>query len=534
MTTATAGRGSDLTYGYFGHIVKFDKLDDGTLMVYGKAAGPEVDLDEQICDPAWLKSAMPKWFEWGNVREQHSNIASGVGVEMTEGEDGGYWLKTHVVDPGTVKKVETRTLKGYSVGISNGRVVRDKAAKGGRINDGTIHEISLVDRPANAACSISIAKSADGVKFAPVQAGDEVGAAQSDVDEAPVRETAALTAIEKSATWYREALRTVEDALTGQWSHTVPFITKAARPAEDDEHADVAGAHAAIDRIADLIISEAQGLKGGNLRELRDIETLLQAARSLCYFIESELDEDDPDGLEDHEVRSYPDDEKAYVVKSASDGGGAWGEPDDEPDSDLDGDAAIAKSVSARARREAKSEGDTMPDGSYPITNQSQLESALHLAGHSKTYSKSQVMAHIRRQARKHGLSMPLHSGAPDKAAGSRAAGVPASGAATVDDATADLITKAVTAAQAESRAAHEAEIATLRADLEKALARPTHGGPVTFKHVKTATSTAPAQAPTEADPAYWTAAANAPNLAEPIRRAYLAKAASLTKGAST
>jgi tetratricopeptide (TPR) repeat protein len=61
-----------------------------------------------------------------------------------------------------VKKVETGVLKGFSIGIKNPRVTRDKVAANGRIVDGQIVEVSLVDRPANPNCQLVLAKSASG------------------------------------------------------------------------------------------------------------------------------------------------------------------------------------------------------------------------------------------------------------------------------------------------------------------------------------------------------------------------------------
>ena len=88
----------------------------GDLIVYGKATGPDVDLDEQICDPDWLRSAMPSWMEWGNLREMHQPIAAGVGLELQE--QGTDWmLRSKCVDESTAKKIEARVLRGYSVGI---------------------------------------------------------------------------------------------------------------------------------------------------------------------------------------------------------------------------------------------------------------------------------------------------------------------------------------------------------------------------------------------------------------------------------
>ncbi len=464
--------GEQLTYGYFGNIEKFEKTEDGTLMVYGKAAGADLDLDGQRCDPVWLKSAMPSWHEWGNVREQHANIAAGVGVELTEGDEPGDWfLKAEIVDAGTIRKVEKRVLKGFSVGIVNGRVIKSKLAPNGVIDDGTIAEISLVDRPCNPQATLAIAKSAGTVLDIPLPLGpvdapqvgdiDEDGAEVIAVIDVPelelstsdkeVPQTVAVTGpgdsidiVEKSVgmtvAGYREALRTVEDAYAGQWSHTVPFITKAAKPVSADEHADIAGAQAAIDQILDLIIAEAGQAKGGRIKELRDIEVLLSAARSLCQFIDCEQGEDD-------EAEYDSDTMQAYGGYKAA---GAW-------DDDNEGHLA-------------------------PVTTD------------------------------------------VDKAAG---------GSATVVDTTTDMITKAVTAAQAESKAAHEAEIATLRADLEKALAAPKPGGPVTFKRA-TQTSSAPVQPLTEAHPEYWRNLAKSSAVAPEIARAYQARAVELEKGAST
>ena len=143
----------------FALIIKQEKLDDGTLMVYGKATDDSVDIDQQICDAAWLEKAMPEWFKTGgNIREQHSNIAAGVAKELNSTNDGHY-ISALVVDPVSVKKVETGVLKGFSIGIRAPRIVRDNKAANGRIIDGQIVEVSLVDRPANPNAKLMLAKS---------------------------------------------------------------------------------------------------------------------------------------------------------------------------------------------------------------------------------------------------------------------------------------------------------------------------------------------------------------------------------------
>lgn len=152
---------TNMTTAFF-NIIKADKNADGTMLVYGKATDDSLDIDQQICDPVWLDNAMPEWFKsGGNIREQHTNIAAGVAKEYEKKADGHY-IHALVVDPVSVKKVDTGVLKGFSIGIKNPRVVRDQKAANGRIIDGKIVEVSLVDRPANPNCQLVLAKSADG------------------------------------------------------------------------------------------------------------------------------------------------------------------------------------------------------------------------------------------------------------------------------------------------------------------------------------------------------------------------------------
>ena len=152
---------TDFTNSY-ASIVKYDRNDDGTLMVFGKATDDTLDLDNQICDPAWLDTAMPAWFKsGGNIREMHTSSAAGVAKEY-EAKADGHYIGVHVVDPVAVKKVENRVYQGFSIGIKSPRVVRDTKAANGRIVDGQIIEVSLVDRPANPSAKLILAKSVEG------------------------------------------------------------------------------------------------------------------------------------------------------------------------------------------------------------------------------------------------------------------------------------------------------------------------------------------------------------------------------------
>ena len=170
----------------YAEIFKYDKNDDGTLTVYGKATSDDLDIDNQICDNDWLSKAVPEWFKsGGNIREQHSSIAAGVATEYEQKGDG-FYVEAKIVDPNSIRKVEHKVLKGFSIGIKGPRVIRDTKAANGRIVDGQIVELSLVDRPANPTCQLVLAKSVGGEstltqveelieKYSPDQERDEHG-----------------------------------------------------------------------------------------------------------------------------------------------------------------------------------------------------------------------------------------------------------------------------------------------------------------------------------------------------------------------
>jgi hypothetical protein len=151
----------DFTTGY-AQIIKYDKNDDGTLTVYGKATDDTLDLDSQICDPKWLDTAMPRWFKsGGNIREMHGPSAAGIAKEY-EAKGDGHYINVLVVDPIAAKKVETGVYQGFSIGIKSPRVIQDSKAANGRIVDGQIIEVSLVDRPANPSAKLILAKTIEG------------------------------------------------------------------------------------------------------------------------------------------------------------------------------------------------------------------------------------------------------------------------------------------------------------------------------------------------------------------------------------
>lgn len=161
MAATLTGSG-ELTYLSF-PIEKTEKTPDGDVVVYGKATDGSVDSDEQIVDPKFSAKAIQDWLATGaNVRVQHNaqRDPAGVGVEASTDSDGTTWVKSLVVEPVAKTLVEKGALRAYSVGIARPKIVRDAVARGGRIIDGEIVEISLVDRPANKNCGIQLVKAA--------------------------------------------------------------------------------------------------------------------------------------------------------------------------------------------------------------------------------------------------------------------------------------------------------------------------------------------------------------------------------------
>lgn len=146
-------------------ITKATDAGDGTVFVEGILTNDNLDLDNQIIDRDFARKAVGDWFrDWGNIRQMHSaSLApAGKAVAMEERPEG-FWIRTHVVEPGAVRLVKAGVYQAYSIGISNHRTVRDPVAKGGRVIDGIQSEASLVDFPANPTSKFMLAKrAADG------------------------------------------------------------------------------------------------------------------------------------------------------------------------------------------------------------------------------------------------------------------------------------------------------------------------------------------------------------------------------------
>jgi len=270
---------ADLTTAFFA-IVKSDKNADGTLMVYGKATDDSIDIDQQICDDTWLDSAMPEWFKsGGNIREQHSSIAAGVAKEYEKKQDGHY-IRALVVDPASVKKVDLGVLKGFSIGIKNPRITRDEKAANGRIIDGQIVEVSLVDRPANPNCQLVLAKSINGENG--VWKVEELIEKEDAVETTPATETPELVEEVLPDTPIAEIVEEEQLEALG-----IEKTAKAKSILASLVKFDKTQYEAARKALANLIQVEAGEMKEGS-NEIMSISHLLEAVAHLAMWYSGE------------------------------------------------------------------------------------------------------------------------------------------------------------------------------------------------------------------------------------------------------
>ena len=278
----------DFTTAY-ASILKYDENEDGTLMVYGNATDDSLDLDQQICDPAWLEKAMPDWFtSGGNIREMHGPSAAGVAKEY-ENKNGKHIIGVHVVDPLAVKKVKTQVYRGFSVGIKAPRVVRDNKAANGRIIDGSIIEVSLVDRPANPNAKLILAKSVDGESSL-------VQVEEMHDFKAPLP-TQVFKNIKTEKGSKMETIKQITELAKSLTTDTVKF--------------DQVAFDAARRAVAALIVAEASEM-GEGADENYSLSQLIEVANHLIAWYEGEVQEGEAEPMSDIELSA-----EAETVKEA-------------------------------------------------------------------------------------------------------------------------------------------------------------------------------------------------------------------------
>jgi phage head maturation protease len=127
------------------------KVDREKRTVSGYASTPTKDSDGEIVTLDAIKAALPEYMTYGNIREMHALKAVGVAQEAHT-DTKGLFLTAKIVDASAWEKCLEGVYKGFSIG---GRKL-DK--DGDKITAIELSEISVVDRPANPDCRITLAK----------------------------------------------------------------------------------------------------------------------------------------------------------------------------------------------------------------------------------------------------------------------------------------------------------------------------------------------------------------------------------------
>lgn len=427
------------TTAVFAPITKSYEQDDGSLMVEGIITDSSLDLDQQRCDPAWLKKAVPQWFSVGNLREQHdAHRAVGKAVEHQDLGDAGHFIRGRVVDSEAVKKVKAGVFTGFSIGIKGPRITKSADAPGGVIADGRIIEVSLVDVPCNGNATLTVCKAAKpgmSIKAADFDSDrmlvrvEELVETSPDVEKASemtvtLADAVPAEQVEKLAEKLDQTIEKVTDtdhldapapgqicadcnseghlncgvvkSMTGcgccdqctapaaksidvDVEKTVEdILAKVDNGLGDDESSDISGAEQAIAIIAELIQSEAKLLATAPAQGC-DIDLLMQAVHALCWFKKRE--EAEQGGLNPALVglAAEPDAEKA----------------DKEPYGDVEyADPGYQKDGKKR----------------YPIDTEAHVRAALSYIGQSRNASEyssdqlSKIKARIMAAAKKFGI----------------------------------------------------------------------------------------------------------------------------------
>jgi phage head maturation protease len=137
--------------------IPFEKKDNDERIVAGYATTEALDSQGEVVKLAAIEQALPDYMKFGNIREMHQFSAVGKAIQAkVDGSKKGLYLVAKVIDDMAWKKVKEGVYNGFSIG---GRILK-------KINNSieqlTLSEISLVDRPANPEAIFSLVKLSDG------------------------------------------------------------------------------------------------------------------------------------------------------------------------------------------------------------------------------------------------------------------------------------------------------------------------------------------------------------------------------------
>jgi HK97 family phage prohead protease len=225
----------------FRKFLSIQKIDVEKKIVYGVASSGNVDSQNEIVDPEAMKGALPDYMQWANLREMHQPSAVGVVLKADPTEGGECDLAAKVVDAEAWEKVKEGVYKGFSIG---GKIIESQIEKVGgkavrRITKMELHEISLVDRPANPDAKILLWKGTGMDQQEAENVLDLTAEAEQELNKAEGSEGGEVVPadqeIEKqaAASAPAEAVTKPLAALAGQAEEQAPDVNKAAGDAVD-------------------------------------------------------------------------------------------------------------------------------------------------------------------------------------------------------------------------------------------------------------------------------------------------------------
>jgi hypothetical protein len=143
-------------YRFFWQPPRWNITDPTEHIVEGYASMCNLDDQGDVVPVEAIEAAMPSFMEWGALRAMHTKIAAGkVLAARVDGE--GVWIKAKVTDGDSWQKVQDGVYQGFSIG-GDVKEIATRPDGARMITRLQLNEISLVDRPANPRCKISVVK----------------------------------------------------------------------------------------------------------------------------------------------------------------------------------------------------------------------------------------------------------------------------------------------------------------------------------------------------------------------------------------
>ena len=133
--------------------VPFQKKDNDEKIVAGYASTEALDSQGETVKIKAIEKALPEYMKYGNIREMHQWSAVGKTVQAKIDETKkGLHIVARVIDGTAWEKCKEGVYNGFSIG---GKVVKKV---NNAIEELSLNEISLVDRPANPEAVFSVVK----------------------------------------------------------------------------------------------------------------------------------------------------------------------------------------------------------------------------------------------------------------------------------------------------------------------------------------------------------------------------------------